>query len=83
MHFYMYRRVPPLDCIWKNLSTHSAATYNYIRGGTPNSGFYLGTFHMSLVCDIIKMQKVKDQNPLLSVPPILRHCAAYGWLLKM
>ena len=43
---------------------HSAATYNYIRGGMPNSGFYLGTFHMSLVCDIIKTRKVQDQNPL-------------------
>ena len=53
---------------------HRTATYNCIRGGTPSNGFQSGTLRMSLVCDIVKMRKVLNQNPLLGVPLMLRHC---------
>ena len=52
----------------------SAATYKYIRGGTPSNGFQPGTLRISLVCGIVKMRKVLNQNPLLGVPLMLRHC---------
>ena len=54
-------------------STQSA-TYKYIRGGTPSNGFQPGTLRISLVCGIVKMRKVLNQNPLLGVPLMLRHC---------
>ena len=57
---------------------HSAATHNYIRGGTPSNGFQSGTLRTSLVCNIVKMRKVLDQNPLLGVPLMLRHCGGGG-----
>ena len=62
---------------------HSAATYNYIRGGTPNNGFQLRTLRTFLVRDIIKMRKVLDQNPLLGVPPMLRYCVSNDVFLSI